>query len=182
MFKIISAIPNPEVFAAHLNQVVAPQLKQDVSNYANKRMRTWMPFEAPLSANRPWTPGIMDDKVWTYISGVGAKHGMKVDVALFSKGGGITRHRDASYADYRSIGINLGACTFYYELCYPEFRWTGNAPASAPVERYELTGGEVFEFNCKNPHWVEDVSPDRWGINMWHVSSKERARFDKLPN
>ena len=45
-----------------------------------------------------------------------------------------------------------------------------------------MTGGEVFEFNCKNPHWTEDVDPNRWAFNMWRISTKGRPKFETFTN
>lgn len=184
MTKIIGQITTEvqETILGHLNEHIAPHLYADVSNYAKGRMRCWLPYEAPLSKTGLWKYGQFGehaDKVWDYIQRV-VPADFKPDTALLSKGGAIQRHRDATYADYRAIGINLGEVTWCYETCYPEYRWSKDAPASAPVQKIAMTGGEIFEFNCKNPHWVEDVSPERWGINVWHVNPKVREDFENF--
>lgn len=178
-FRVVQVISqaNQDLIREHLDTVVQSLLQPDVSNYAKGRMRVWLQHEAPLSAAQPWRPGLRDDRLWNYLVRAFSTHGFTPEVGLASKGGAITRHRDAAYADYRGFGLNLGVTKFHYELCYPQFRWSKDAPSEAEPEVHQLTGGEIFEFNVKNPHWVSDVAPDRWGINCWRISAKERGRF-----
>jgi hypothetical protein len=163
-----------------LEEHVRPHLQADVSNYAKGRQRAWLPYEAPLGASRPWQMGVQAPDLWDWICRTLRRHNFFPDLALASVDGNINRHRDASYADYEGWTINLGPCTYHYEPCYPEFRWTPGAPQSAPEQTFDLTGGELIQFNVKNPHWVTDAAADRWGINCWSVSSKGMDGFDRF--
>lgn len=167
---------------ASLEADISPHLEPDVSNYAEGRMRAWIPFQAPLSDKQDWQLGVSHDRIWSWILRTCEAFDFKADIALMSKGGEIQRHRDASYADYRAIGINFGHCIWHQEHLYPEYKWSPNTPSSGEVETTELVGGEVFEFNCKNPHWVSEVEDTRWGINVWHVNDKARNKFVEQTN
>jgi hypothetical protein len=180
MFQLLMTI-NPAIMAQivdTLNKEIEPLLKADVSNYAKGRMRVWLEAEAPLSATRPWVAGVHHERLWDYLTRITAPFGFTPDLALVSKGGSITEHRDASYAQYRSLGLNLGVATFHYRQVYPGMAWSKDQNQNATEEVYSLTGGELFEFNCKNPHAVSHVDAERWSINMWEVSNKEIARFN----
>ena len=182
MFRIVQMI-SPEIVKSitdYLDEVIAQLLTKDVSNYAPGRTRAWLQYEAPLSQSRPWLHGVRDERVWSYVTRTCARHGFTPDLGLVSKGGNISSHRDAFYANFMAMGINLGECTWEYRPCYPEYRWTPQQDENAPVESYNLTGGEVFLFNCKNPHAVINASEDRWAINLWTVSKKGMSGFNEI--
>jgi len=166
---------------AHLEKMVAPQLVQDVSNYAPDRKRIWLPYEAPLSNARGWQVGIEDPKLWQWICYICQTYaGFTPDVALVAKGGTIKPHRDTSYADYRAVSINLGPVTWGYTRVRTEYK---NAPQdqSAQPTTIRLEGGEVFEFNAKNEHWTEDADLERWSINAWTVRpGEQKTKFTKF--
>ena len=154
-------------------------LTRDVSNYAKDRKRSWLRYEAPLAEHRPWLLGNQNPILWNAILEICSQISFVPELGLASLGGEISPHRDASYADYRAIGINLGRTTFGYKHAYPEFRWVPDSQQISPpiISLTEMTGGEVFEFNCKNQHWTSNVASDRWSINLWRISTKMRPRF-----
>jgi hypothetical protein len=94
---------------------------------------------------------------------------------------GILRHRDAAYADFRAIGINLqGEATFGYQSFYPfQDRYTkpDEQNKTAPLEHVKMTSGTMVAFNCKNPHFAQ-VGPNRWCINAWRISEKRRKEYE----
>ena len=169
-----------ESIVDHLNTEVAPSLTPDVSTYAPGRLRVWIPYEAPLGPTRTWQPGLTDLRLESWLRRTCTGIGFDFGTALATCGGGISRHRDASYADYRALDFNLGPATFCYQKIYPGFEWSREQDKDAPVERYELLGGEVLAFNCKNPHWVENADPTRWAINVWSISKRERPAYDSF--
>ena len=163
---------NYNSITSHLNQN-KNRLTLDVSTYATNRQRYWLQDEWDLK-NRKFIPGIKDERLWNY-----CKHWMPdADLGLVVYGNvGITEHRDDSYADYRSVGINLGELeSWSYDCRYPEFRWTAHRN---PRERiyHKIQNGEVFEFNCKNPHAAIRPHEDRWAIFLWKVSQKFKAQY-----
>lgn len=182
MLNVIMTISQDNInkICKHLDTNYSHILGVDVSNYAPGRKRSWFPYEAPLSDSHSFQLGIQDERLWTWITKLCEKFDWKPDLALMSKGGTIAPHRDAAYADFRSIGINLGSVTWCYERSYPFYNWVPNNEQINPPEitKIKMTGGEVFEFNCKNRHWTEDVDPNRWGLNLWRVSKKKRAEFE----
>ena len=152
-----------------LERDVAPFLETDISSYAPGRQRVWMPYEAPLdnksSMDKPFMPKLMHEELWQWIVDLCDKWGMKAQTALISKGGNIYPHRDTTYADEWAFAINLGAC-----------EWGIASDRQSPDVDYVmgLKGGEVFSFNCKHVHQVQNAAPDRWAINVWAIASKTR--------
>ena len=186
MLNIITTISPERVAKAvqYLEETIAPQLGTDVSNYAPGRSRVWFPYEAPLSEARDYQLACQDDKIWTFVKNICSTFEWEPELGLVSKGGTISPHRDAAYADFRSIGINLGKVTWCYSKAYPMYKWVPEEHQINPPEitKIEMTGGEVFEFNCKNLHWTEDVDPDRWAFNLWRISTKGRPKFENFTN
>ena len=186
MLNIIKTI-SPENVAniiQYLEENIEPNLGTDVSNYAPSRRRSWFPYEAPLSEVQDYKLGFQDDRIWNYVTGLCSTFNWEPDLGLVSKGGTIKPHRDAAYADFRSVGINLGSVTWCYSKAYPMYNWVPEDQQINPPEvtKIQMTGGEVFEFNCKNLHWTEDVDPDRWAFNLWRVSNKGRSKFESFLN
>lgn len=153
-----------------LDNEVTPMLVADVSSYAKGRMRAWLPYQAPLDSpqnmTQPFVPGLLHDALWQFIVDICAKHGMQANVALVSKGGNIKPHRDTTYAAQWTMGINLGKC-----------RWSiaSTRDKAKPDYHMSLNGGEVFSFNSKHVHQVEDAASDRWAINVWAIANTGAA-------
>jgi len=181
-----------------LENEIAPLLEADVSNYAKGRMRTWMPYFAPLDSqrnmNQPFTPGVLHPELWQFIVDLCAKHGMQAQTCLISKGGNISPHRDTTYAAAWAMGINLGECNWHIAASRDlEYEWSeknnkfmrsvGRGAAKKlsdlhPGELYsmDLSGGEVFSFNSKHVHAVRDAAPSRWAINVWAIADTGAAK------
>ena len=158
-----------------LENEIAPILVKDVSSYAPGRMRTWMPYEAPLDTavnkNKPFVPSVLHDELWQWIVDLCDKWGMKAQTALISKGGNIKAHRDTTYAAEWAFGINLGAC---------EWGITSDRQSANVDYVMKLKGGEVFSFNSKHVHRVENASPDRWAINVWAIADTKAAHSARI--
>jgi ribA/ribD-fused uncharacterized protein len=154
-----------------LEERALPNLKEDISSYAAGRKRVWMPYEAPLDSpnnqSRPFAPGLLDQEIWAWIKEVCARHGFVAETCLISKGGSINPHRDTTYAAEWAMGINLGEC-----------RWSISRTRESAKDFYtmKLFGGEVFKFNSKHVHKVENVAPDRWAINIWGIADTPAAQ------
>jgi hypothetical protein len=165
---------------SHIRAVLAakvqPFLVADVSSYAPGRNRVWMPYEAPLdhgsSHYRPFVPGLLDAEVWQIVQDICGRHGYVPDVCLISRGGGIRAHRDTTYASAESFAINLGACSWHI---------SSSRSASKPDVSMQLSGGEVFSFNCKHVHAVSGVAEDRWSINAWSIANSRAAIEAQIP-
>jgi hypothetical protein len=177
-------------------------LTPDHSQYANEWLRAWVGAEAPLTDNRTFTPAPFDhdSRLWIWLEKFCQTYlNFTPEIALLHVGGadcsdpeeappdghggecGIRRHRDAAYADYRAVGINLvGEATFGYQSFYPEQdKWTAQAQQNkdAKLEHVNMTAGTCVVLNCKNPHFAQ-VGPNRWCINAWRISTKRRAEFE----
>lgn len=178
-------------------------LVPDFSNYANERLRAWVGSEAPLTDSRTFQPAAFgyDSFLWKWLEKFcNDQLDFNPEIALLHVGGadcsnpeekpmdghggecGIRRHRDAAYADFRAVGINIkGEATFGYQSFYPyQDRWTSPAEQNknAILEHVKMTEGTCVKFNCKNPHFAQ-VGPGRWCINAWRISSKRREEFEK---
>ena len=94
------------------------------------------------------------------------------ETALVSVGGNIAAHRDATYADAWSLGINLGRCVWSI---------ASERQAARPDFHMNLTGGEVFMFNAKHVHAVTQAADDRWAINAWRFASGPTAQERNIP-
>lgn len=145
----------------------------DLSSYAKNRKSYWLQSRWNLK-DRIFEPGIRDKKIWDY-----CKTWMPdADIGLVVHGDvGITEHRDDSYADYRAVGINLGELEFWtYNCMYPEMRWTKEQNPSNKTN-HKIGIGDVFEFNCKNPHSVVNPAEDRYAIFLWKIKKNFRSQF-----
>ena len=177
-------------------------LTPDHSQYANERLRAWVGAEAPLTSNRTFltAPFSYESPLWIWLKNFcnthlefdpevallhvgGANCGDPEEAPLQGSGGqcGIMQHRDAAYADYCAVGINLaGEATFGYSSYYPyQDRWTRieEQNKNAPIQHVKMVRGTCVKFNCKNPHFAQ-VGPNRWCINAWRISEKRRAEFE----
>lgn len=158
-----------------LEQEIAPHLIKDVSSYAPNRRRIWMPYEAPLdypgSFDSPFVPGLLNSEIWQWITSICHRHDFTPHTCLISKGGTIKPHRDTTYASPLAFGINLGNCSWHI---------SSHRDFSKPDYTMNLSGGEVFKFNCKHIHAVTDSSPDRWAINVWTIANSSAAHTARI--
>jgi hypothetical protein len=129
----------------YLDQNIS-KLVPDVSNYAKGRLRAWIGLEAPLTDKQSFKLGqfTYNDFIWEWLNKFcidnlsftpeialvhigGADCSDPEDYPKDGKGGacGIKEHRDAGYADFRAVGINLrGNATFGYRAIYQnQDRW-----------------------------------------------------------
>lgn len=154
-----------------LESDIAPFLQPDISSYAPGRMRTWMPYKAPLDTtanmNAPFEPGVLHGELWQWIVDLCHKYGMKAQTCLISKGGNINPHRDTTYADAWAMGINLGVCNWHI---------ASDRDSAQTDYSMALNGGEVFSFNTKHVHAVTNAAPDRWAINVWAIANTKAAK------
>lgn len=197
MLTIVQASINPKVieYLEENKHLLVP----DVSNYAKGRYRAWIGMEAPLTDKVPFkeapfgyeTPlwkwlTLFCDKYLNFVPEVGLVHIGGADCSdpednpVDGGGGecGIKMHRDAGYADFRAIGINLkGVATFGYKAFYPDQdKWSKEGNPNPPIQTVKMTTGTAVAFNCKNPHFAQ-VGPNRWCINAWRISNKRREEY-----
>ena len=176
------------------------KLVPDVSNYAKGRYRAWIGMEAPLTDQQRFKPGQFgyDSFVWTWLQKLcREKLSFDPEIALIHIGGancgepealpvdgnggecGIKMHRDAGYADFRAVGINLiGEASFGYIANYPhQDRWTKEQDSQAKPQIVNMVPGTCVVFNCKNPHYAQ-AGPNRWCINAWRIRDRRRKDFE----
>lgn len=180
------------------------RLTPDFSTYANQRMRAWIGAEGPLSNNQSFQVAAFSytDPLWIWLEKF-CKQNLNFipEVALLHVGGadcsdpedrptegrggecGIKMHRDAGYADFKAVGINLiGEATFGYRDCYGTLdRWSPNAKEihDTEIQWAKMVRGTCVTFNCKNPHFAQ-VGPNRWCINAWRISKNRRDDYNRF--
>lgn len=163
----------------YLNEKIYPEMIINDKGSAKGRRQLWIQTAPPLNSTAKWHVGFEDERIMNYVRSI-APEGFTPEAVLVTKGGNIKRHRDATYGDYLGMSINLGKVTWYYERCNDQYFWQPGITESIPAARYDLTGGEVFMFNTKNPHWVENAHPERWGINVWQISKNSRQEYEQF--
>lgn len=174
-------------------------LVPDVSNYAKGRFRAWIGCEAPLIDKQTFKPAPFgyDSALWYWLDSYCNKYlDFKPELGLVHIGGadcsepeaepvdgrggecGIKMHRDAGYADYRAVGINIkGEATFGYRNDYKDQdKWSRDKEHIPKLQIVNMVPGTCIVFNCKNPHFAQ-VGPNRWCINAWRISAKRRQEF-----
>lgn len=177
-------------------------LTPDLSNYAKGRKRTWIGCEAPLTDKQSFKKVKHDynSELWILLKDFSQKElGFTPEIALLHMGGadcsdpeenpidgrggecGIKSHRDAAYADYKAIGINLsGKAVFGYRDCYgSQDSWQGKQNMNAEMQTVPMSPGTSVIFNCKNPHFGQ-AGPNRLCINAWRISKKRREEFEEF--
>ena len=176
MFRVIHKLKAGvvESVVAHLDQQ-RHKLTSDTSSYATGRLRYWLQAEWDLR-ERTFRPATHDSRLWKLCRRVMPD----ADLGLVVYGPvGIKLHRDDSYADWRGVGINLGTLDgWVYDCQYPEFRWTTQQNDPNPVV-HNVSAGDVFEFNTKNPHAALNPAENRWAVFLWRVSPKYKTLFNQ---
>jgi hypothetical protein len=154
----------------------------DHSRYAPGRRRFWLQQEADLREPGKFTPGVEIPELWTICSQLydtaiaysELDYSPKASLGLAAYGSkGIDYHRDATYADYPAVSINLSTkiTKWGYEDC--RLGYTGKVSNKKPLRvEYGLLPGAVVLFNCKNPHAALDCDEDRWSVNLWSINPK----------
>jgi len=191
----------PDELIDYINQN-RNKLTADVSNYAKGRLRAWIGLEAPLTDKQTFEPAPFPftDRLWNWLDKFcRTKLQFEPEIALLHVGGadcsdpeetpldgnggecGIKQHRDAGYADFRAVGINLiGEATFGYQALYPDQdKWSKTWDKTAKLQIVKMTRGTCVAFNCKNPHFAQ-VGPNRWCINAWRIKDKRREEYEKV--
>ena len=160
-----------------LETAITPRLRPDVSGYARGRMRAWLGVEPSLTDPVRLTPGVplneslkkrLADVIdWSYDYALVTYSGESVPI-------GITPHRDARYADYEAVGLNVsGTCEFRYWEGRQSFGKSRSVvehtpSVDPPTHTLTLQPGDCVRFNCKNFHSASP-SVDRWNINFWRA-------------
>lgn len=170
---------NQKAMIDHLNETVLPHMIINPRGSAKGRRQIWIKTATPIQPSGKFHVGLEDDRLVNYINKL-APEGFIPETILVTKGGVIRRHRDASTLSWKGMSINLGQITWYYERNYQDYSWSPTDYESVPAGRWDLIGGEVFMFNTKNAHWVENAHPERWGINVWMISDKARTEYEEF--
>lgn len=180
MFKIVNTL-NSDVCQEMLDIAKRAELHEDVSSYARGRQRTWLNMHWDLK-DRKFTKEncLRDARMWEVLK----KIWPEAEIGLLTYSGeenpvGIKLHRDDSYADYESWGVQLsGRCEFLYMGGYRNFCWDQEVDDEAE-QSFELGPGDIFQFNCKNRHSAVP-GPGRYAINLWKISKKFRTEYDSV--
>jgi len=182
MLNIYGPISVPEEMIDTCRKMY-PHMNEDVSSYAKGRKRVWLGREWSLNERKFFSAPDSEtaNKILSWSQDVIKEFSdWQPEIGLLTWSGksgiGINPHRDDSYADYESWGINLiGECEFEYRLGYKGFTWTKEKETG--IKSVNLIPGSVWQFNCKNLHSAKP-SPKRLGLNLWRISSKFRMMYE----
>ena len=168
----------------HLNSL-SGNLRPDVSNYANGRMRMWIETEYPLSPkHQRFQPGIRDERLWGWIHRIWEQSQLagtpEAALAIYGKVP-IEFHPDSPSAAPEAIQVNLGGTRFIHDtVVATNANRNGRIyTPTAPIE-HTLDKGEVTRFNCKHVHATSDPKPDRWSIIVWRISNYQRQAYQQF--
>lgn len=177
MLGIVKTISQEEIDEM-LSIVKTAQLTSDVSSYARGRQRIWLNMNWDLKKRKFDRDNdcFRDDRLWSMILNVWPE----AEIGLLTYSGdkdpkGIFLHRDDSYADNESWGIQLtGTCKFVYMDKVDK-----SDPNNSEEIRQELdlNPGDVFRFDCKCRHSAVP-STGRYAINLWKISKKFRRDYE----
>lgn len=169
---------NDQVYLQDYILNISNNFTPDVSNYAKGRLRLWLNYEWDLK-NKVFKEAYKDTYLWNICKNFYAE----CDLALITIGNiGINFHRDDSYAAFKAKTLNLGKATWYYQYNYGEYKWEKVYTGDQQIHEFNLTGGELITFNCKNPHKAVPLEENRISINMWAVSNRYSKDFNKIIN
>ncbi|MFB2983402.1 hypothetical protein [Microseira sp. BLCC-F43] len=135
-------------------------MNPDVSNYAKGRYRLWLFHECNLKTGEI-TKAYYDSRIYQFSQRVfpgcniglltfGGKHNG------FTSHGKILPHRDHSYAMPIAKNVNLGKAIFGY--------------GDRDHKQYELSDGDIVEFNCKVFHSVPKILSQEISIVFWKLN------------
>ena len=179
MFTIINTL-DKSILEEIMSIVKLAPLKEDVSSYAKGRQRTWLNMHWNLKDKTFDKQNCFrNTRLWEILLNIWPE----AQIGLLTYSGkekpiGINLHRDDSYADYESVGVQItGECSFEYLGGYRHFRWHADKD-NEEKKVFNLKPGDVFRFNCKNRHSAMP-SVDRYAINLWKISPKFRKEFDE---
>jgi hypothetical protein len=150
-------------------------LQADVSNYAKGRMRLWLKWQYNLK-DGGISPAIEpSQRLWNYCTAICKLTKFEPDLGLVAKGNtGISLHRDARYADFKAVSIQIGKAEWTYDCQYPAYGWVPNEKKNPSNPETIVLEDCAVVFNCKNPYTARPLSEDRYSINLWKFSSKYR--------
>ncbi|QBQ73108.1 hypothetical protein kac65v162_gp078 [Nodularia phage vB_NspS-kac65v162] len=157
-------------------------LQRDVSSYAKGRQRFWLKSQPTLDKEPVFNQAHKLPRLWDWCSTIfdramqhtGLDYQPKSALGLVAYGSvGINWHRDATYADYPAVSINLTSKStlWGYQAMYPGYCY-GKQDFTPERETFELPSGAVVLFNCKNPHAAIRCASDRYSINLWSINPK----------
>ena len=135
-------------------------MREDLSRYAPGRLRMWLFSECDLRTNAKMYPAYSDSRIEKFAQRVFPG----CDIALISFNGLIDWHRDHNYATTIARGVNLGSAKFGIGL---------------PNDRQiiDLQDGDIYEFNCKQPHSILSHSQERFSITFWKMRSEYKQQL-----
>jgi len=181
MFTIIKTL-DPSITEELLSIAKQAPLKADVSTYAKGRQRTFLNMNWDFRDRKFDKDCFQNERMWEILKGIWPE----AEIGLLTYSGeenpkGINLHRDDSYADYESWGVQLsGTCEFHYMGGYKNFKWEQERDPEID-QSYTLNPGDVFRFNCKNRHSAIP-SINRYAINLWKIAEKFKRDYDNSIN
>lgn len=167
--NLVKTLHNPEKIEAWLESFVRAKLTPTISNYAKGRLECWLNIRPSLTTPIEHFKGLIVPE--PIVLRIKELISWDFDYCLVTYSGdekpaGILPHRDASYADYEAMSLNVsGQC---------KFDWWINRNAISASREFEsliLEPGMLTHFNCKHLH-AATPGIKRWNMNFWKAKPK----------
>jgi hypothetical protein len=160
--RIVRTVSNWQEVAEYTRSLLNSKAGVETAKCARGRQNLWLQAE-PNYANGTYTSGVHDDRLWSFLQRLAPD----ADLAqVFGGNVAIDWHRDAAYAHSKAWLFALGKSTFQIESREIKSR-SGEIITPSEVFSFDLTGGELLEFDCKCRHRATNVDPQRIGIGLW---------------
>jgi hypothetical protein len=139
---------------SYIKTNLLPLAQQEKAQCAKGRYNLWLNAE-PNYATRKYHRAITDDRLWSFIQKITDSSMTLAQIYFAIEGKGIDWHRDAAYCNSNAYIVNLGKVRLETKL------------PSQEIISFDLSGGEVINFNAKFSHRAIPFDHDRIGIGVW---------------
>ena len=159
MRQIKKAIPNLEEFRDYFRSLI-PLMAPSHSSLTGRRLELWIFNQVNLGSGKV-SPGFCDDRLYAFTQRI--YPGCNIGLLTYhgSERGGssglIRSHRDHTYAMPQALSINLGIA---------DFEINGVT--------HRLGDGDIWEFNCKEPHAIPAIhTAERFSLVLWQLNKRK---------
>lgn len=154
---IIQRVSNWKEIREYLH-LIEDQATPEKAYCAAGRLNMWLNYE-PNYSKGTVSPTTNNMRVWNLVKHIFPECDLaQIYYSTYMKG--IAPHSDWRHFDAEAYILNLG-----------------NGVLTIGKTKYNLSGGEIIKFNCKERHCFRAVDEDRVGIGMWKLSSAVEKPF-----
>ena len=132
-------------------KLIESQASPEQARCARGRMNLWLNYE-PNYSKGTVSPTINNTRVWNLVKHIYPECDL-AQVYYSTNMKGIAPHSDWRHFASEAYILNLG-----------------NGILTINDKQYNLTGGEIIQFDCKQRHSFQALDEDRVGIGMWKLN------------